>query len=177
MSCILIDSLWVYAIMGRRSPESKKKLRNRQKKKRIQRRKQKSGYQEANSSGIDAETNISAQKLDSQFLSPSELIDQEQYPTSDEETYGIDLDVLEMTMPPMEDDDDESVSYLLKCRERLISKVKKYKENYEMLITENIKLKAKHGESIRSFYTNISFGLSRSGQIVRTALCNNMKRI
>lgn len=166
--------------MGRRSPESKKRLRKRQKKKRLYNRQQQSHCGDASSDTIASESsdshNNDVQTYDSRFLLPSDLIEQQHaqffYPSSDEETFGLDLDALEMTMPPMENDPD-SLRYLLQCRQRLLSKVKKYKQNYEELKTENIKLKAKHREeieSIRSFYQNISFGLTRSGKIVRAAL-------
>jgi hypothetical protein len=134
-------------------------------------------------SSSDQETCSAAscsQEKDDQFLSPSDVLEQAQYPSSDEEAYGLDLDALEMTIddelpPPEIEDEYGSIDYLQKCRRRLIFKVKKYKEKNETLRTENINLIAKHREeveAIRSFYQNISFGLSRTGKMVRTALCN-----
>ena len=63
--------------------------------------------------------------------------------------------------------------YLVLCRERLLRKVIKYKETIEQLKTEKVELAAKHRkqlETVRTFYHNMTYGLSRSSVILQNSL-------
>ena len=104
--------------------------------------------------------------------------DSEGHDTSEEltATGDIDLDHVEMCLYDSYrqlDGEDPSQDYLLKCRSKLMDKVRQYKEalnkSQEELLTMQLAHK-KELERVRRFYETIAFGKFRTGRIVRAAM-------
>jgi hypothetical protein len=156
--------------MGRRSPELKRVRRKRQKIKKNQR------SQENKDNSVDAEETLTFNS--DNFLAPSDFLSDCGGEEEFEESVGIDLDVMEMVYDDSLQDVEEDVGYystrqyLVDCRKRLITKVKKYKKENERMKSEIADTYFKHRkeiEQIRSFYKNVSLGLSRSARMVQSS--------
>ena len=139
--------------MGRPSPATKRKKRQRQK----ARRKLKFHTESNNTSGTEQYN---------QYVVGCDLPDE----------IGEDTDVMHMKLEDFYqqwDDRDYTHGYLLECRQQLIRKVESYRYKIEKLQTEKAELTLKHRkeiEEIRNFYQNIAYGTSRSGKIVKKAM-------
>ena len=170
--------LFLHLRMERRSLESKRKKRKAQKQKRKMKNIVNTFNYNPPSDVTDRPSVTSSDSIESCTMKPPDY-------SVTEEIIGLDLDALEMEtdnqLPQDEtvvDDDTQegfygSFEYLQQCRSRLISKVKKYRDENEKLKTESVILAAKHRrevEAIRTFYKNVTFGLTRSSVIFRNAL-------
>lgn len=86
---------------------------------------------------------------------------------------GEDTDVVHMRLEDFyqqwEDGNEFSANYLQECRQQLIQKVEEYRRTIEALKTEKAKVALQHRkeiEEIRKFYQHLAYGTSRSGGIV-----------
>ena len=68
------------------------------------------------------------------------------------------------------------MEYLSECREKLLSKVKKYRAKVEDQKSQNISMQYNHRkeiENIRTFYRGIAYAPTRSGRLVKQAQCSS----
>ena len=97
----------------------------------------------------------------------------------DEAAYGEDITVLEMHLEDSlrkEDEGNYDYQYLLDCRKKLCRKVQYYRRKLEESVSANIKQALEHRkelESVRTFYHNIAYARTRTGQIVKSSLMNS----
>lgn len=157
--------------MGKHSPESKRRQRKKQKVRRNLTFVQKCPGECSN------DTATVSPELSTDSTVVSEDSDQVSYHDDrGEHTHlGVDLDVVEMTLKDklMQDSEEYTHTYLKDCRKRLMLKVNSYRREIERLNAEKTSLIHAHKQqldSVRSFYQNIAYGMSRTGRIVRTSI-------
>ena len=151
--------------MGRPSPSQKKAKRQRQK---VRRK-----LVFANNPTAQQKTDLSSVSVREQS-EPEETLEMEN--DDNMRMADVDTDVVEMVIY----DDYRQVdgqpyppAYLLKCREKLMSKVKQYRSRIHELEREVAHVKSKSNEEkerLRQFYETIAFAKSRSGRMVRSAM-------
>lgn len=138
--------------MGRPSPETKRRKRQRQK----VRRQLKFSSKSSNDCTSELDEYVVGRVL------PDEI--------------GEDTDVMQMKLEDVYqqwDDSKYTHKYLMECRQQLIKKIEEYRCKLEQLQTQNSEMTLKHRkeiEEIRTFYRNIAYGTSRSGKIVKKAM-------
>lgn len=147
--------------MGRRSPEKLKDKRKEQKAKR------KLFTKQDVSTCLDTPSNDTVRE---DYHGDSDTC------TSAFGNVAIDIDVIDMALYDSYrqiDGEPHSQEHLLKCRMKLMQKVKCYKEqiNYlqEQRIRDELRYKQEK-ERLRKFYETIAFAQSRTGRMVRSAM-------
>ena len=88
---------------------------------------------------------------------------------------GEDTNVMHMELEDFYkewDGSEHSNTYLKECRQKLLEKVKEYRQKVEQLHTEKIETAHKHRTEIEihTFYMNIAYGMSHSGRILKKAM-------
>ena len=85
---------------------------------------------------------------------------------------GTDTDLIEMDLYDTYrslDGESSTLKYLLKCREKLITKAKESRTELQKEVNR-VKLESKEeNERIRKYYEVIAYGQSRAGKVVRSA--------
>lgn len=154
--------------MGRPSPKQRKAKRQRQKVKRklvFSGNFQTSGneHQEVDSHDSATSHGVECRPVESDKGTSSSIGD-------------VDCDVMEMALYDdyrQIDKEPYPPTYLFKCREKLISKVKRYRGRVHKLEKEVAQVKLESTEEkkrLRKYYEVIAFGKSRSGKMVRSAM-------
>jgi len=149
--------------MGRRSPQSKREKRRKQK---VKRR-----LKFSSPPCISDRSNGSCSEDTVDFEHTQDNADAEHDQVS---ALGVDLTAVEMKLEDtLKDTDSEySYEYLLECRERLCRRLENCRSQLEKALSINASQVFKHRkeiESIRHFYQTIAYASSRSGQLVRNA--------
>ena len=144
--------------MGRSSPDRKRAKRQRQKIK----RKLTYGMYTRNERG--------------QLQNVAESANVTEYVNNVCSVGGTDTDLIEMDLYDTYrslDGESSTLKYLLKCREKLITKAKESRTKINELEKEvnRVKLESKEeNERIRKYYEVIAYGQSRAGKVVRSAM-------
>ena len=149
--------------MGRPSPTQKKAKRQRQK---VRRKLLFASYpatQETASSSTS-------------FGEPGEPKESHEVDNDDMRMGDVDADVVEMVVYDdyrQIDGEPYPPAYLLKCREKLMTKVKQYRSRIHELERKVAQVKSESNEGkerLREYYETIAFAKSRSGRMVRPAM-------
>ena len=144
--------------MGRASPEQKRTKRRRQKAKR-KLFPEKTPVEKSSNEAEDFDGSDNGSTSDVEITTVGD----------------VDMDVIDMNLYDSYrqlDGKEYPTTYLLKCREKLVDKVKKCRKRIHVLEEELSQTKldsVKEKERIRKFYEMIAFGQSHAGRLVRSA--------